>query len=413
MEDREISLTQADIGPRWIQIDLDALMHNVTAIKSFLQPETRLMAVVKADAYGYGAVDVSRAVVEAGADMLGVTTLDEGLELRERGIEAPILVFAPFFSPEEAAVAAQWGLTGTVDSLEMLKACYNNLGLPAKIHLKVNTGMNRFGIAPEQAVEFLRQAEDISGLEVEGIYSHFATTPSTNKRFMEKQFAVFSQVLEALEEQGFNIPIKHICNSAAVLEMPHMHLDMVRVGNLLYGQKTSAKEAGIQLKDPWTAKARILHVREVLQGESVGYGCDFKARKKVRVGIIPVGFADGLDVAPQFKPKSFSDLLRMLFKTFLRFFGKRLGTPLAYMDGKPLQVLGRIGMQVTAIDLSGMGKARSGDVVQVFLRRTTASSRLPRVYMLDGKLCSFRTPFGSIKALEGNTLDYRVMGERS
>jgi len=383
----------ADAGPRWVQIDLDAIMHNVGAVRALLRPETRLLAVVKADAYGLGAVDVARAVIDAGADMLGVTTVDEGLELRDKGIEAPILVFAPFL-PGEAGLAAGNNLTGTVENIDILRDVYAEGGIRGKIHIKLNTGMNRFGMDPGQVVDCLHLAQAVPGLEVEGIYTHLATTPATNKSFMERQFKVFCETTKALEEQGFDIPIKHVCNSAAVLDMPHMHLDMVRIGNLLYGQLPAGSKAKISLKDPWTAHARILAVRKVLPGEAVGYGCDFKARKETTIGIIPVGFADGLDIAPQFKPKSIGDLSRMFIKTLLSYFGKRVGTPLATLNGKPLKLVGRIGMQVAAVDLSQSGEVKLGDTVQVFLRRTTASSRLPRVYLREGRLHSIRTASG-------------------
>lgn len=395
-------LAGINVGPRWIQIDLDAVMHNVRAVKGLLEPGTRLMAVVKADAYGFGAVDVARAVMDAGADMLGVTTVDEGMELRDRGIEAPILVFAPLL-PGEAGIAADYGLTSTVDNLEMLRKVYGDSGVSGRIHIKVNTGMNRFGMDPGQVLQCLQVARQIPGLEVEGIYTHLATTPGINKEFMEKQFSLFSDLIKSLEEQGIKVPLKHVCNSAAVLDMPQMHLDMVRVGNLLYGQLPPGSRTKIDLKDPWSAHARIVRIREVSPGEAVGYGCDFKARKETKVGIIPVGFADGLDIAPQFKPKSLGDLLRMLVKTVLSYFGRRVGTPLAVKDGRPLKLVGRIGMQVAAVDLSGMEQVQPGDTVQVFLRRTTASSRLPRVYMLDGRPVSIRTA-SEYKRLAGEYL---------
>lgn len=386
-------LVRAYAGPRWVQVDLDAIMHNVQVVKALLKPETRLMAVVKADAYGFGAAEVSRAVLEAGAHMLGVTTVDEGVELRKQGIEAPILVFAPFF-PEELRTAAAWDLTGTVTDLNLLdlnllEEIYS-VGSPGKVHIKVNTGMNRLGISPEQLVECFKLIGNIPGLEVEGVYSHFATTPSQGRSFMERQFAVFSQAVVDLEEQNLHIPIKHICNSAAVLDMPEMHLDMVRVGNLLYGQYPQGSRSPIQLKDPWKVRARIISVRQVLPGEAVGYGCDFKARQNIRVGIIPLGFADGLDVAPHFKPKSLGDLLRMLAKTVLSFFGRRMGSPLVTWKGKPLNLVGRIGMQVAAIDLSKEQELGIGDSVEVFLRRTTAGRKLPRVYVLGEKVKGIR-----------------------
>lgn len=394
-------LVPPDIGPRWIEIDLDAITHNVLTIKSLLQPGTRLMAVVKADAYGCGAVEVSRAVLEAGADMLGVTTVDEGMELREQGIEAPILVFAPL-SPREVEEVLSNKLIATVDNPKVIDA-FSILSAPARIHLKINTGMNRFGMEPAQARECILRAEEVPGLVVEGIYTHLATTPVTGKAFVEKQFHIFRDMISSLEEQGLTVPpIKHICNSGAVLNMPHMHLDMVRVGNLLYGQYPFGYQRDqLMLKDPWQARARLVHIRQVNSGDTVGYGGDFRAKKVTRVGIVPVGFADGLDVVPQFKPKSFSDLVRMVMKTILSFFGRRIGTPLARLDGKPLNIVGRIGMQVAAVDLSKSPQAQPGDAIEVFLRRTTAGSRLPRVYFSQGRLTAVRTISGSRSYREG------------
>lgn len=386
-----------DIGPRWIEIDLDAVMHNVKAVKALLQPGTRLMAVVKADGYGCGGVEVSRAVLEAGADMLGVTTVDEGMELRDKGIEAPILIFSPV-SLREVPDAVRSGLTLSVDDPDVIREGFSDLSGPAAVHLKINTGMNRFGMQPEQAEECLRLAEEITGLEVEGIYTHLATTGAIDKAFVEKQFNVFKTMVSALEQQGMVIPLKHVCNSAAFLDMPHIHLDMVRIGTLLYGQYPfgyhSCPDKGPVLKDPWTARARLVRVRQVPAGETVGYGRDFRAKKNTTVGMIAVGIADGLDVAPQFKPKNFVDLARMVFKTIFSFFGKRVGTPLVTFKGRPLDIVGRIGMQVTALDLSEAGDVREGDTVEVFLRRTTAGSRLPRVYISQGRLKAVRTPSG-------------------
>lgn len=393
-----------DIGPRWIEIDLDAVMHNVKAVKALLQPGTRLMAVVKADGYGYGGVEISRAVLEAGADMLGVTTVDEGMELRDQGIEAPILVFSPV-SPMEIPGAVRSRLTLSVDHPDIIREGFADLSGTASVHLKINTGMNRFGMQPEQAKECLRLAEEIAGLEVEGIYTHLATTCATDKVFVEKQFNVFQTMVSELEQQGLAIPLKHVCNSAAFLDMPHMHLDMVRIGTLLYGQYPfgyhNSPEKGPVLKDPWTARARLIRVRQVPAGETVGYGRDFRAKKNTTVGMIAVGIADGLDVAPQFKPKNFVDLIRMVIKTIFSFFGKRVGTPLVTFKGRPLEIVGRIGMQVTALDLSEAGDVREGDTVEIFLRRTTAGSRLPRIYLSQGRLKAVRTPSGYRSYREG------------
>jgi len=380
------------IGPRWVQIDLDAVKFNVMQIKKLLSSETKLMAVVKADAYGFGAVEVSKAVLEAGADMLGVTTIDEGLELREMGIEAPILIFTPFM-PEEKDVFIQYDLTATVGSLEAAEALLEeSFQYPLKVHIKIDTGMNRLGMKPEKAVEFVSRVYENPLIELEGLYTHFAAAPKWNRPFIEKQFKIFKDVVSSLEEKGYFIPIKHVCSSAAFLDMPHMHMDMVRVGTLIYGQYPFGYENRIPLKNPWEVKAKIIQIKEVFPGEKVGYGGDFAVKKAMRIGIIPLGYADGFGTAPEMNPKNFLDLLKMLIKKILSYFGVRAGVPLVKFEGLPVKVLGRIGMQLTAVELPD-NNARVGSSVSVFIRRTNSSSRLPRLYVSENRVVSIRAPW--------------------
>ncbi|NLO90213.1 MAG: alanine racemase [Clostridia bacterium] len=392
-------------GPRWVQIDLDALKFNVVQIKKLLSPDTKLMAVVKADAYGLGAVEVSKAALEAGADMLGVTTIDEGLELREMGIGAPILVFTPFM-PEEKDLFIQYDLTATVGSLETAEALLKeSFPYPLKVHIKVDTGMNRLGMKPEEVVEFVSRVYGNPLIELEGLYTHFAASPKGNRPFVERQFKIFKEVVSPLEERGYSIPIKHVCNSAALLDMPHMHMDMVRVGTLIYGQYPFGYENRIPLKNPWEVRAKIIHVKEVSPGEKVGYGGDYTVKKAMRIGIIPVGYADGFGTSPEMNPKNLLDLLKMLIKKILAFFGIRAGMPLVKYEGLPLKVLGRIGMQLTAVELPH-DNAGVGSAVSVFIRRTNAGSRLPRLYVSENRVVNIR--------ISGASRDYaQRLGEYS
>ncbi|KUK11152.1 MAG: Alanine racemase [Clostridia bacterium 41_269] len=387
------------IGPRWVEIDLDAVKFNVAQIKKLLSPETKLMAVVKADGYGFGAVEVSKAALEAGADMLGVTTIDEGLELREMEVEAPILVFTPFM-PEEKDVFINYNFTATVGSYAAAETLLKeNLEHSLKVHIKVNTGMNRLGMEPKEAVEFVSRVYGNPFIEVEGIYTHFAVTPRKNRNFVEKQFKTFMEVVSSLEDKGYSIPIKHVCSSAALLDMPHMHMDMVRVGTLIYGQYPFGYEKIIPLKDPWKVKAKIIHVKKVFPGEKIGYGGDFTVKKAVRIGIIPVGYADSFGTAPEMNPKNFLDLLKMIIKKIFAYFGIRAGMPLVKLADLPLRVLGRIGMQFTAVELPDEN-ADVGSIVSVFIRRTNSSSRLPRVYISEKRVIGIRVPWGKRSCIQ-------------
>jgi len=382
------------VGPRWVQINLDSIKFNVRQVKELLKPGTKLMAVVKADAYGCGAVEVSRAVLEAGADMLGVTTLDEGVELREMGIEAPILIFAPLL-PGEIETVSRYSLTATAGNshlLEILSA--KGRDFPVKLHVKVDTGMNRVGLHPDEVVDFAERARRLPGVELEGLYTHLATTLKADKSFVLRQFENFTKTVSELEKRDLQIPLKHICNSAAALDMPQLHMDMVRVGTLIYGQYPFGYENRIHLRDPWEVKARVVHIKEVPAGQSIGYGRDYRARRRTRVGIIPFGFADGFGVGPEMSPKNFLDLLKMLAKKVLSYFGVRAGTPLVKFAGTPVKVLGRIGMQLTAVDLTGLEHVKVGDTASVFLRRTGASSRLPRVFISGEEVVGIKISAG-------------------
>ena len=381
-------------GPRWVEIDLDAVKHNVLQVKKTLRQSTKFMAVVKADAYGCGAVEVSQAVLEAGADMLGVTTVDEGVELRAHGIEAPILVFSPVVSGE-GQLFSEYRLTATVAGEssvdELVRASEND---PIAVHLKVDTGMNRIGIGPDGVSSAVGYIKQFSQLYLEGMYTHLATT-SSDAPFAQKQFQLFQEAAGSLK-QTLDVPLLHVCNSAAAVDFPHMHLDMVRIGTLLYGQMPFGRHKRLELKDPWQVRARILHVKSVPSGESVGYGRDYTVKRNTRVGIIPLGFSDGLGVSPVMRPKNLLDMLKMLIKTVLAYLGKETGTPLVSANGKRIRVLGRVGMQMTAVDLTEFN-LNEGDTVSVCLRRTNAGSRLPRVFLAEKKIRSIRIPAGYVR----------------
>ena len=268
----------------WTEVDLGAIRHNVRALKR-RAPNSGLMAVVKADAYGHGAVPVSRAALEAGADSLAVVTAEEGAELREAGIEAPILVFTDLL-PDGLALAERARLTVTAHSLESAKRISAHPGLRA--HLKLNTGMNRWGIGPREVGEMRKILAD----RLAGVYTHFATADS-DEEATRRQIDAFEAVLSA---HDFGGALVHAANSAATLWHPSSHHDLVRPGIALYGMHPGGDggdPVDEGLRPALALKSYVAGVRTVESGEGVSYGLTWRARGPTRVATVPVGYAEG------------------------------------------------------------------------------------------------------------------------
>jgi len=309
---------------RWIEIDTDAIVHNLARIREIIAPRVKILAVVKADAYGLGMEEIARVLVREGVDMLGVTNLEEGMELRRQGIDTPILIFAPIL-PQQAPLAVEYRLTPSVsshESLEALAAAVQPWQGPFPIHIKIETGLGRTGLDPEKAGGFIRHIlENYPQIHIEGLYTHFARA-GAGDRFTRGQFLRFQALLEELKDCCIEIPLRHVCNSAGLLALPEMHLDMVRVGTLLYGQYPPGVSAGLDLQDPWKVKARVLHAAQFPPGASIGYGRDYILRSGARIAVISMGYADGLAVTAVSRPKNLLDLGKSLVKTFLAYVAK-------------------------------------------------------------------------------------------
>lgn len=378
------------VGSSWAEIDLGAIKNNYFEIRRKVGPAVKLLGVVKANAYGHGIVEVSRVLEKVGIDMLGVTSLAEGKELRQAGIVVPILVFAPFL-PEEAASFLQYDLTATLASWEAIRWLKQELekgdGKTLKVHLKVETGMGRFGFWPQEVVAAAEEIRAIPGLLLEGVYSHLATAMWKNKSFSRTQFRLFQEACEALEKAGIKGLIKHIANSAAIVELPEMYLDMVRAGTLLYGQYSSLQmDKNLKLQDSWLLKAKIIYIREIPGGYTVGYGRTYKAPKPIPVAILPIGFVDGIQVEPILQPASFSDLVKGIAKLVLRYFGyAKLRTSVTFPGGTG-RIIGKVGMQLIMVDVSGVKNLQVGTVACIPARRTAVGLGLPRVYVDAGKI---------------------------
>ncbi len=277
-------------------IDLDAIAHNVRAILEHAGPGVGMFAVVKANAYGHGAAQVAREALASGAPRLAVARTDEGVQLRRAGLAAPILNMC-YTVPAEAGALVAHGLAATVNTLEGAEALSGRaaaLGRVADIHLKIETGMGRYGLLPDEVLPFLSRVSALPNLRVEGIFTHFSTADSADKAYTREQFARFEAVLGMVREAGHAIPLRHAANSAATLDLPETHLDALRPGLILYGLYPSAEVSrAVGLRPAMSLRSHAGRVRVLPPGSSIGYGRTFITQRPTRVVLVPVGYGDG------------------------------------------------------------------------------------------------------------------------
>src|SRR5699024_3504446 len=280
----------------WAEVSLDAISHNVQSFKRYIdEKSTRFMAVVKADGYGHGSVPVAKAAMKAGADYLAVALLDEALVLRKAGIQAPLLVLG-YTGPEGADEAVENDITLTVFTKEILKKLEHaalNQKKRARIHLKIETGMNRIGLRSIEEVLEISKEMNPACIELEGALTHMADADGLDATYTKKQFARFQTILDGVEKSGISIPIKHCCNSAGTIQYPEMHLDMVRVGISLYGLYPSEHlREKITLYQAMSFKSKPVQIKTVAE-EPISYGCTYTPKEKAVIATLPVGYADG------------------------------------------------------------------------------------------------------------------------
>jgi alanine racemase len=277
-------------------IDLDAIAHNVAALKARVGASAELWAVVKANAYGHGAVPVARTALAAGASRLAVARISEGTALRQAGVTAPILVMGAHL-PAEAEAAVAHDLITTVNNDAFARALNDqarDAGKKMRIHVKVDTGMGRFGRLPDELLPFLERLTRYPQLTVEGLWTHFATADERDKSFAREQFARYQEAADAVSGR-FEIPIHHVANSAAILDLPETWLDAVRPGIALYGLYPSAEvSATVTLRPALTLISHVGRVRALPPGSSVSYGRTFIAERRTTVALLPIGYGDGV-----------------------------------------------------------------------------------------------------------------------
>ncbi len=336
--------------PTWVEIDLSAIANNTRQIQDLVGPRVRILASLKADAYGHGALKVARTVLHNGASMIGVATVSEATPLREAGIGAPILVFGyvPLWQMREAV---RLGLTITLYSIEAAQALSRAalaLRKVVNVHLKVDSGMGRLGIRaeePEDVIQLAQEVAHLPGLVLEGIFTHFAMADTSNLAHARLQLNRFQHVLKVLEERGLLPPLVHAANSAAVMSLPEAHFDMVRPGIALYGLDPSAE---VRLPEGFrpalSFKTQVAQVKAIPEGECISYGCTYRTERPTTVAVLPVGYADGFRRAPT-----------------------NWGAVLIHGQEAPL--LGRVCMDQSIIDVSHIPQTRVGDEVVLIGRQ--------------------------------------------
>ncbi|MBD1827001.1 alanine racemase [Microcoleus vaginatus GB1-A2] len=295
----------------WVEIDLAALTHNVKQLKKLLSPHTELMAVVKADAYGHGAVAVSQTALQAGASWLGVATIPEGIELREAGIEAPILLLGATHTAEQVKAIAQWHLQPTIGTAKqalIFSEVLAGLNQSLPVHANLDTGMSRLGTPWQEATEFVQLVKRLPNLKLASIYSHLATADSPDSGVMREQHQRFKRAIEQIKIAGINPPRLHLANSAAALANPDLHYDLVRVGLATYGLYPAPHlQSSANLKPAMQVKARVTQVKTLEAGTGVSYGYQFIAQRPTQIAVIGIGYADGI-------PRNLSNKMQVLVR---------------------------------------------------------------------------------------------------
>lgn len=281
--------------PTWAEIDLHAIAHNLQEIRRFTHNHAKIMAVVKADAYGHGVLPVTSTVLENGATWLAVAIPEEGIHLRQHGIFAPILIMG-LTLPEQADEIVRYDLIPTVATRESalaLSGAAGRLGKNISVFVKLDTGMHRIGLLCEEAVPFIKQLTSLEGITVQGLLTHFAVSDISDKSYTHRQFNSFQDIVSSLRHEGIDIPVKSAANSGAIVDLPETHLDFVRPGITLYGLSPSDEITGISLKPAMQFKTRVVYVKKVPAGSKIGYGCTYTTPHESIIATLPVGYADG------------------------------------------------------------------------------------------------------------------------
>jgi len=383
------------LGLTWTEVNLDAIAQNVKNIKKLIGKKKELMAVVKGNAYGHDILEISSVVLENGATRLAVARLEEAIFLRKAGITVPILVLGLTLKPQAESLVS-YDITPTVCEFEMIEKLSESavqMNKMTKIHLKVDTGMGRIGIFPDDVLKFIKRIKALKKVEIEGIFTHFSVADEKDKFYTEEQFRKFIEILTILEKEGIKIPIKHVGNSATLLDLPHMWLDMVRPGLAIYGLYPSKEvKKTINLIPAQQFKTKIVFIKELPRGESISYGRIYITKRRMRVASLPVGYADG-----------YNRLLSNQGEVLVR--------------GQRVPIIGRVCMDQCMIDVTNLTQVEIGDEVVLWGRQGEEmitveeiaqkirtinyeivhlpdKKRVPKLFIKDGKPWKIKTMLG-------------------
>ncbi|MBX2863448.1 MAG: alanine racemase [Leptolyngbyaceae cyanobacterium MAG.088] len=359
----------------WVEIDLDAVHHNVRQFRRLLRPATDLMAVVKADAYGHGAVAIAQTVIAAGATWLGVATVPEGIELRQAGLNAPILVMGALHHAEEVRALARWQLQPTIVTPKQALVFADALSdacLPLPVHIKLDTGMSRLGFDWQRAVEFIEFVDRLPALQITNLYSHFATADELDDREMWRQHERFESAIATLKSHNQLPPRLHLANTAATLSNADaLQYDMVRVGLGIYGLAPAPHLKSIlNLQPALEVKARITHIKQIPAGAGVSYGHRFVAKCPMTIAVVGIGYADGI-------PRQLSNQLTVL------------------IGDQRISQIGSITMDQLMLDVSDVNDLAEGDIVTLLghsnSHQITADDWADRIGTISWEiLCGFK-----------------------
>lgn len=379
------------IRPVWAEIDVDAIEDNIKEIKKIIK-DKEIIGVVKADAYGHGAIDTATILLENGADRLAVAVISEAIELRENGITKPLMIlgYTPLSFKEDLV---KYDIEQTVFNLEYAKelsdfAVKNNT--KAKIHIKIDTGMGRIGFLPnEESIEEIEKISKLQGIEIVGLFTHFSTADEEDKEYTKLQVEKYKKIVDELDKRGVNTGIKHVSNSAAIIDLEEYYLDAVRPGIILYGYYPSneVKKDKIKIRPALTLKSNIIHLKTVEEGTYISYGRSYVTEGKRTIATLPIGYADG-----------YTRLLNGKAKVIIR--------------GKLAPVVGKICMDQCMVDVTDIDGVSVGDEVILLGRDGNIKNdaddlakmlgtinyeiicmigrRVPRVYKHNGKVIKTR-----------------------
>ena len=366
----------------WAEVNLDNIYYNVESLKNILPNNVALFAVVKANAYGHGDIQVARTAIRAGASYLAVALIDEAIALRKKGLTEPVLVLGAS-RPENAALAAEYDITLTVFQKEWIDKAVEFLkdSKPLKLHIKVDTGMGRIGVKTKQELREVESAiRTNSCFYLEGVFTHFATADQLDRTYYEQQLASFTKLVESFEQRPEMV---HSSNSAAALRYPESYFNGVRFGISMYGLSPSPEietELPYPLKEAFSLRTKLVHVKELQKGENVGYGATYEAKAQEWIGTLPIGYADGW--------------IRKLSRQAVLVNGKRASiTGRICMDQMMIKLPSYVpvGTEVTLIGRQGnelISVNEIADVLETVNYEVTCmmSNRIPRVYLQDGKI---------------------------